>query len=318
MINLNHLRIFYHTAKNLSYTGAARELFISQPAVTKQVKTLEEYWDLKLFSKKGSRVYLTEEGHAILEYARKIFEQEKELELAVEDMKNLEKGTLRLAVPHAFLSFLSFLMDIFNKEYPQIRIQMTEGSSLSIIQSLLNNEAEIALISKVENHQDICFIHLCHEEVAFIVGPNHHLAKKKSISLNELSEEQIILKDLGSGSRKIVLDLFKENQMVPRILLETNNTDFIKDVVKRKEVGAFLIEQDIEEEFQEGTLVKIPLKDQKLILKIYLAYSKFQNLSIPAKAFFKVLGKLKPGTEYIPNLVPSWPRDCPQLIQEDP
>lgn len=99
MINLNHLRIFYHTAKNLSYAGAARELFISQPAVTKQVKTLEEYWDLKLFSKKGSKVYLTEEGHTILEYAKKIFEHEKELELAVEDMKNLEKGTLRLAVP---------------------------------------------------------------------------------------------------------------------------------------------------------------------------------------------------------------------------
>jgi DNA-binding transcriptional LysR family regulator len=311
MINLNHLRVFYHTAKNLSYTEAGRELLISQPAVTKQVKTLEEYWDLKLFSKKGSRVYLTEEGHTVLEYAKKIFENEMELEHAVEDIKNLEKGILRLAVPQAFMSFLSFLMDIFNKKYPHIRIKMSEGSSLSIIQSLLNNETEIALISKVEDHPDINFIHLCHDKVAFTVSSKHNLANKKSISLKELSSEPIILRDLGSGSRKLVLDLFEENQLVPNIQLETNNKDFIIDVVKRKEMGAFLIEHDIEEEFKEGNLVEIPISGHELILKIYIAFLKFQHLSIPAKAFFKVLGKLKPGTKYFPNLVSSWPQNCP-------
>ena len=157
MINLNDLRVFYHTAKNLSYTLAARDLFISQPAVTKQVKALEDYWRLKLFSKKGSRVYLTEEGNTILEYAKRIFESEKELELVVEDIKVLERGTLRFAVPLALISFLSFLIDKYKNKYPNIKIKMSEGSAQSIIQKLLNNETEIALISKVEDHPDIHF-----------------------------------------------------------------------------------------------------------------------------------------------------------------
>ena len=316
MINLNHLRVFYHTAKNLSYTKAGRDLFISQPAVTKQVKALEDYWDLKLFSKKGSRVYLTEEGKTILEYAKRIFGSEKELELAVEDIKTLEKGTLRLAHPEALKSFISFLIDEFNNEYPNIKIKMSEGSSQSIIQELLNNETEIALISKVEDHPDIHFVMLCHEELAFIVSPSHHLASESSVSLSALSDEQIILKDIGSGSRKLVLDLFEQHHLTPNILLETNDTDFIKDVVKRKEVGAFLIEHDIEEEFQERSLVKIPIVEHKLILEIYIAYLRFQSFSIPAKAFFKVLAKLKPGTKYFPNLVSTWPEGCPCMHEE--
>lgn len=311
MINLNHLRVFYHTAKNLSYTMAGKELFISQPAVTKQVKALADYWDLKLFSRKGSRVLLTEEGKAVFEYAKKVFETEKELELAIDDIKDLERGNLRLALPQTFMSFLSFLMDIYNKEYPQISIKLSEGSSLSIVQKLLNNEAEIALISKIENHPDIHFIHLCNEEVAFTVSSDHHLARKKSLSLYELSGEPIILKDFGSGSQKIVMDIFRENNIKPNIKMETSNQHFIIDVVKRKKVGAFLIEHDIEEEFQNGNLVKIPIKDHRLVLKIYIAYSKFQSLSIPAKAFFRVLSRLKPGTKYFPNLVSTWPQCCP-------
>lgn len=311
MINLNHLRVFYHTAKNLSYTKAGRDLYISQPAVTKQVHALEDYWDIKLFSKKGSRIYLTDEGKVVLEHAKRIFESEMDLELAVEDIKNLDKGILRIAVPQAFMSFLSFLMDIYSKEFPHIKIKISEGSSLSITKSLLKNESEIAVISKINDHPDIDFIHLCDEKVAFFVGPNHHLAKQKKISLNELSEEPIILRTRGSGTHKLVMDTFEHHKLSPNIQMETNNRDFIVDVVKNKEVGAFLIEHDIEEEFLEGNLVKIPIKNNKLVLNIYIAYPKFRSLSIPAKAFFKVLKKLKPGTEYFPNLVPGWPQGCP-------
>jgi hypothetical protein len=107
------------------------------------------------------------------------------------------------------------------------------------------------------------------------------------------------------------MDTFDQYKLSPNIQMETNNRDFIIDVVKRKEVGAFLIEHDIEEEVLEGNLIKIPIKDNKLVLKIYIAYPKFRSLSIPAKAFFKVLKKLKPGTEYFPNLVPEWPQGCP-------
>ena len=96
MINLNQLRIFYHAAKRLNFTKAAESLFITQPAVTAQVKHLETHCNLKLFKKKGRQVYLTDEGVTLYEYARKLFEYEKEIEDAIEDMRELKRGILRL------------------------------------------------------------------------------------------------------------------------------------------------------------------------------------------------------------------------------
>jgi DNA-binding transcriptional LysR family regulator len=119
-----------------------------------------------------------------------------------------------------------------------------------------------------------------------------------------------MLKAVGSGTRKLAVDLFHHHKQTPNILLETSNTNFIKEVVQRGEAGAFLAEADISHLIQEGKLVKVPVHGTKMFLEIYITFLKDQPLSQPARAFLKLLGELD-LKKHFPYMVSSWPKGFP-------
>jgi DNA-binding transcriptional LysR family regulator len=142
MLNFNQLRTFYYAAKNLNFTVAASELFITQPAVTAQVKSFEEFCSLKLFKKKGRKLHLTDEGKALFDYAENIFKYEKEILNVIDDMKELKRGDLRLGTTKTYARyFMPFLISGFRKAYPHIKIHLDEGSSRDMIYSIHRSSA---------------------------------------------------------------------------------------------------------------------------------------------------------------------------------
>lgn len=241
MINFNQLRVFYQVAKNLNFTIAANNLYITQPAVTVHVKLFENFCNLKLFKKKGRKIYLTDEGEALYEYAQKIFKYEREIENAIEDMRELKRGILRLGTTKTYARyFMPFLISSFHEAYPHIKIHLDEGSSLDMTHSLLDFRNELAIIARVEENPDICFIPFSQEEMLVILPPDHRLAGKKAISIRDLTREPIIMKEKGSGTRKLVSELFAKKDLTPNILMETSNTEFIKQLVQRGDGISFL------------------------------------------------------------------------------
>jgi DNA-binding transcriptional LysR family regulator len=148
MINLNQLRAFYQTAKCQNVSVAAKQLFVSQPAVTAQIKLFEESCGLKLFKKKGRNLYLTDEGKTLFKYAGKIFEYERKIEDAVEQMRELKKGSLRVGSARTYARyFMPFLLTGFRDAYPHIKIHFDEGSSLEMIHSLVDLKNEVVIIA---------------------------------------------------------------------------------------------------------------------------------------------------------------------------
>jgi DNA-binding transcriptional LysR family regulator len=295
MLNLNQLRVFYHAAKHLNFTRAAGALFISQPAVTAQVKSFEAFCGLKLFKKKGRKIYLTDEGKALLEYAHKIFKYEKEIEGAIEDMKDLKRGVLRLGTTKAYARyFMPSLISSFHKAYPHIKINLDEGSSADMIYSLLEFKNEVAVIAKALDHPDVSFIPFSQEEMVVIIAPDHPLAGKSKISFEELAREPFIMKENGSGTRKRVEELFSRLEIEPNILMETSNTEFIKQLVQRGEGISFVVSEAVAAELLEGKLAMIPLKGPKQFLDVSIAYLNDQILSPSAKAFVDTLRRLRP------------------------
>lgn len=293
MINFNQLRVFYHTAKNLNFTIAARELFITQPAVTAQMKFFEDYCELKLFKKKGRGICLTEEGKALYEYAKKIFEYEKTIENAIEDMRKLKRGVLRIGTTKTYARYLMpQLICTFRKEYPDIRIHMNEGNSLNMVHSLLSFANELVIIAKVEDNPDICFIPFGQEELVAIVAPDHHLARKNAVSFRELADQPVIIKETGSGTRKLVYELFARHNCYPKILMETNNAEFIKQLVQRGEGISFLVKVLVTSDIQEKKLASVSLENCQVFLDVNIAYARKQPLSPPARAFLDMLEKL--------------------------
>lgn len=294
MLNLNQLRVFYYAAKNLSFTAAAGDLYITQPAVTAQIKSFEEFCSLKLFKKRGRQIYLTDQGKSLYAYAAKIFKYEKEIEHVIDDLRELKRGILSLGTTKAYARyFMPLMISTFHKNYPNIKIQLNEGSSLDMIYSLLDFKIEVAVIAKPEDSPGVDFFPFSREEMALILSRNHPLTKKKAVAFSDLATVPFIMKEKGSGTRKLVEELFEAEQCTPDILMETSNTEFIKQLVQRGEGVSFVVREAVAAELKEKKLASVPLKGPKVYLDVSIAYLKGQVLSPPAKAFVDTLIGLK-------------------------
>ena len=294
MLNLNQLRVFYHAAKNLNYTVAAGKLFITQPAVTAQMKAFEAACNLKLFRKKGRNLFLTDEGRTLFGYTEKIFKYEKEIENAIADMHELKRGVLSLGTTKAYARyFMPLMLSNFHESYPDIKIQLYEGSSLDMTTSLLEFKNEVAVIAKAADLPEVKFDPFSKEEMAVIAAPGHHLAKKKAVSFEELAEEPFIMKEKGSGTRKLVEQTFANADCEPNILMETSNTEFIKELVQRGDGISIVVKEAVALELAEKKLAQVTLKGSQIYLDVSIAYLNDQPLSPPARAFVDTLRKLR-------------------------
>ena len=293
MINLNQLRVFYEAARSGSFTSAARKLFITQPAVTAQMKAFEDQCSLKLFKKKGRRLYLTDEGTTLYEYVRKIFDYEREVEDVIEEMRELKRGILRLGTSKAYARyFMPFLISSFREAYPHIKVYLDEGSSFDIVRSLVDLKNEVAVIARVEDDPNVTFLPFKRDRLVLILAQGHSLTKKKSVSVEDLVNDPMIMKEAGSGTRKRVNELFSAKGLSPNVLMETSNTEFIKQLVQRGEGISFLVEEAVAAEIRDKRLATVPLAGETPFLDVSIAYLKDQHLSHPARAFVEMLEKM--------------------------
>jgi len=286
MLNLNQLRAFFHVANSLSFSAAAEELFVTQPAVTKQIKLFEEYCNLNLFRRRKNKLYLTDEGKKVLVYASRIFELEKQLEDTIGAIQNQKQGSLRIGTTKTYAKyFMPYLLAPFQKSFPGVIIDLDEGSSLSMTESLLDFRNSLAIVAKVLDHPDISYTPLMFEEIVLIAAPGHPLAREGAISLRRLSGEPLVMKEQGSGTRRFIERLAHDENVSFNVIAQTSNMDFIKQLVRRQQALSFVVKTAVESELAAGEILGIQIKGKKLMLEIHLAYLRGYELPLAAKAF---------------------------------
>lgn len=296
MINLNQLRAFYCVAKNLSYTKAAKELFITQPAVTSQVKHFEDFSQLKFFKKKGRGICLTEDGKILYQQVEQLFEVEKHIERSLEDLRNLRLGALQIGSTKTYARYLMpLMMRHFHERFPEIKIILDEGSSMDMCRDLLKLKKEIVIIANVHDSDEIEYLPFSEEEIIPILSPENPLASKEYLSMDSCSREPVIMREVGSGTRETIDNFFKRQQCIPNIFLETANTEFIKQLVAQGYGISFLVKEAVIEDLKAKRLATIPLQHEKVYLAANIAYLKKQPLGLTAQAFLQVLNELAPG-----------------------
>jgi len=193
------------------------------------------------------------------------------------------------------------MLSSFHDRYPNIKIKLNEGSSLEMTLSLLDFKNEVVIIAKAEDVPGIWFIPFSEEEMVVVVASDHPLAKKEAIFFKELADEPFIMKDKGSGTRKLVDRLFEQADCTPNILMEVSNSEFIKQLVHRGDGVSFLVQEAVAAEIAKGKLAAVPLKGNKLYLDVSIAYLENQILSPPAMAFLDILEKLQFSREMTPQ-----------------
>jgi len=289
-VNLNQLRIFFESAKQLSFSKAAKRLYISQPAVSSQIKHLEEMFKQQLFTKVGRRIYLTESGKVLLGYASKIFELEAEAEKTLNEIKEIQKGTLHVGTTKTYARYLMpKYISTFHAMYPGISIHLSEGSSMEMVQSLSNMKNEIAIVASANYPKSSNNIILGHEEILLVVRSDHELARRDSITVEELSKIPLIMREEGSGARRVIMDMFRKANCTPTILHEASNFGLIVELMEIGEGASFVVKSAVEKELEQGILKAIKIIDALLTMNVNIVYLSEKTLSKVGRAFINML-----------------------------
>ena len=286
-LNLNQLRTFYFVAKYGGTKLPAEKLMVTPPAISMQIKALQEHYELPLFTKRGNKLELTDVGIRLYRIAEKIFDLVEEADKLLVSAKGLPADRLKLGINKTVFStiFIPFISD-FQSAFPNFSIAIKEGSSAEMVQSVLTNHNEIAIVGRIRYSEKIEFIPLIERLLFIIAPPGHRLCEKKWASIDELKTEQIIMKETGSGSRMLIEDALKERRIFPRIIIETGNDQCVGDLVKDGKGIAILLREALNEDLRKGTLIAVPFhEEEEMILKIDIVFRKGKTLSSAAKSF---------------------------------
>jgi DNA-binding transcriptional LysR family regulator len=302
-LNLKQLEAFYLVIKRKSFTKAAEELNVTQPAVTIQVKTLEKSMNLKLIQQVGKRVQLTEAGELLYQYAEKIFDLVSDASEKMRDFKRLMRGTLQIGTTKNYARYIMpSLLSEFQRRFPRIKVILDEGNSEDMAKSVLEKKNELALISQLNLDRKIKSLFFSTVEFVLVASPEHRFSQRKSISLRELNGEPVILREKGSGSRAAILRKFQEYGIWPSVIIEASSLDFIVGCVKQNKAVSFMFVPDIKEELDKGTLKVIAIEEGNIIFFTDIIYHGEKALSPPSQAFLKMVNELK-GDLALPSAV---------------
>lgn len=267
--------VFLNVAEKLSFSKAGEDLFISQPAVTKHIKELESKLKITLFERKGNRIYLTEAGKLTYGYLKKIKQQYQELEFELGRLNDTYKGSLRIGASSTIAQyFIPSVIAAFHKRFPKIQLFMYNGNSFEMEQKLLTNEIDIALVENEASQSGIKYINFIDDEIVAVTGINSVYAKLKTITVADLQQIPIVLREKGSGTLEVIQkSLLKHDINIEKlnIFIHLGSTETIKNFLYDFDGIALISEKSIEKEMQLKTLVKINTSKIEMSRKFRIA-----------------------------------------------
>jgi DNA-binding transcriptional LysR family regulator len=201
-VTLRQLRTFKTVADLTSFSLAAQRLKLSQPSVSYQVKELEEALGLPLLDRLGKRVQLTEAGHLLYGYARRMLDTLDEATVAVEEMRGIQRGSLRVGASTTVgIYLLPAALGAFKKLHPGLVISLEIGTRARVQEMVLNNELDLAVIGPASKDPELTIVPFLSDELVVVAPAGHALAGKKGLSLKDLQDEPFIMREATSGSR---------------------------------------------------------------------------------------------------------------------
>jgi DNA-binding transcriptional LysR family regulator len=260
------LQVFHTVARLLSFTKAAESLHMTQPAVTFQVRQLEEYFNTRLFDRTHNRISLTEAGQRVYEFADRIFELYAQMEDAVRDMTGEIRGVLIIGASTTIAEYmLPSLLGDFKKKYPDVNVHLRVSNSDGIVSMVENNDIDLGVVESPVMNKNLVVEECRKDRLVAIVAPQHPLAAKQQIKIPELLEYAYIAREEGSGTREVIQDYLSEQGMNPgdvHVSMELGSPEAIKGAVEAGMGVAIVSEVTIHKELQLGTLVALELDPQ--------------------------------------------------------
>lgn len=286
---LRQLKVFESVARNLSYTRAAEELYLTQPTVSIQIKQLTDIVGLPLLEQIGKRIYLTDSGRELLKVCREIFEGLSRFEMLVSEMKGVKAGKLRLAVITTAKYFVPRLLGLFCQRFPGIDVSLKVTNRERVLQRMADNQDDIYVLGTPPGDMDIEVEPFLENPLVVLAPSNHPLAAEKNISLQRLVDEPFLIREPGSGIRLATEQFFAERGLKMKVRMELGSNEAIKQAVVGGLGIAVLSAHTLTLDHNSEELAILDVQDFPIRRHWYLAYPKDKQLSVVALAFLEFL-----------------------------
>ena len=304
-VTLRQMRVFASVARHLSFTRAARELHLTQPAVSQQMRLLEEEVGLPLFEKIGRRVQLAPAGAELLGYATQTLELIRAASEALAAMRGLKRGVLKLGAVSTTKYFAPSLLSAFTPAYPEVTIKFSVGNREEAIKQMANNEIDLVIMGRPPRELDTIAAAFAKHPLIIIAPPDHPLAARRRIQLKQLSGEQFLIREEGSGTRASMERVFRERRVSFRVSMEVSSNETIKQAVMAGMGISFISAHTVGLELAAGKLVCLDIVGLPIVRDWYVIHLREKLLSPIAAAFRSFL--LERGGQIIHKTIGDWP-----------
>ncbi|MDQ6953544.1 MAG: LysR family transcriptional regulator [Mariprofundaceae bacterium] len=285
LFTLKQLRIFESVAKHRSYTLAAKHLYLTQPAVSMQVKQLESMVGLPLFERFGKQISLTVAGTELLQYAESIQQQLNEAEQVMLELKGLKRGKLHLTMASTANYFAPQLIAAFKHQYTQVDIILDVCNRHGIVHAVEHNLTDMAIMGHPPQDHHLIGIPFMYNPLVVIASPSHPLAQSKHIPLNQLANEAFIVREPASGTRMATERFFAHHQLELIAGMEMNRSEALKQAVMA-ELGLGIVSlHTIEMELTLKRLVVLDVEDFPIMRQWYIVHREGKRFAAIPEAF---------------------------------
>ncbi len=284
-VTLRQLKVFEYVARHLNFTRAAEALHLSQPAVSMQIKQLEESVGIPLYELQGKKIVLTEAGRELAQYSRTINKLLEEAEEVLDGLKGAKKGHLNLSVASTANYFATNLIAAFKKRHPLTTFSLDVTNRETLLRQLENNECDLVIMGLPPEEMALTKDAFMPNPLVIIANQEHPLLREKNISFDRLRNETFVIREKGSGTRIAMERYFAEKKVTLQTGMEMNSNEAIKQAVEAGLGLGIVSTHTLELELEAGRLGIMDVVGFPILRHWYVVYRQGRRLSPVAQAF---------------------------------
>ncbi|MGE5168905.1 MAG: LysR substrate-binding domain-containing protein [Rudaea sp.] len=284
-VTLRQLQIFESAARHLHFGRAAAEVHLTQPAVSLQVRQLESEVGLPLFEHVGRRLQLTPAGQEVARYARAVQQLLREADESLNALKGIGGGELHIAVVSTAKYFAPKLLAEFRRRNPQVKVRLSVSNREAVVRDLAENSIDLALMGQPPRGIDTTAVAFARHPLAIIAAPDHPLATRRRLRLDQLAHETFIIRERGSGTRSSTERVFAARGFRPAETIEMSSNETIKQAVMAGMGVSFLSLHTVELEVATGRIAVLKVAGTPVMRAWHIVHRERKRLSPAALAF---------------------------------
>jgi DNA-binding transcriptional LysR family regulator len=294
-MDFDQLETFLEVARHASFSRAAEKRFRTQPAISSQIRALEEEVGARLFDRSGGKVALTAAGKVFQQYAEQTLEARKGMLVTLAELERIPRGEIVVGANEGTcLHILPEVFAEFKKLYPNVAVQISRLERAKILESIIDNSVDFGVVSMPVEDKRLTVVNIHRDELVVIARPGHPLSGRKQVGIADVAAFPLLLPKVGR-TRDALENLFHEHRLKPKVSMELDSSELLKRFVAA-DVGVGLIARsNVIEDVKAGVLAAVPLADVSIRRDLALVFRKDKALSRAALAFIEVAVKLKPA-----------------------